>query len=262
MRAWRGAAVVALACSVAGCKTDPAAKKAEAPASVAGVEIKPAVALDPATLGVVSGTVRLVGKAPAPVLIDKSMDPACALGGDTYSEQYAVHDGKLGNVFVYVKDGPAAAMAMGASHQAPAVLDQKGCVYTPHVVGVTVGQPVEFRNSDSTMHNVHMMPTVAANEAVDVSQGPHGAAQTKVFKHAELMVPVRCNNHPWMNAFINISPTPFFAVSGADGQYELKGLPAGEYTLGLVQEKLGEQTLKVTVKAKGTAVADFSFAMQ
>jgi plastocyanin len=221
-------------------------------------------AIDPAMLGSVSGVVRFAGKAPEPVRIDTTMDPACGFGsgGDVFSEQYVVKDGKLANVYIYVKSGPAAAMAEGDSGRAPVVIDQKGCVYAPHVIAVMAGGSVEFRNDDPTMHNVHTMPTVAGNQAVDISEGPRGAAQTRMFKRPETMMPVRCNNHPWMNAFINISATPWFAVTGADGKFELKGLPSGEYTLGAVQEKMGEQTLAVTVKPQSEAKADFTFAIQ
>ena len=256
---------------LAGCKPDAAVKQAEVidngtkPAEIPSAPLssaaRPTVAIDPSSLGTVSGTIHFNGKAPAPVRIDTSMDPACNLGGgpEVYSEQFVVNAGKLANVFVYVKNGPATAMAMGASTPAPVVLDQKGCQYVPHVVGVMQGGFVEFHNSDPTMHNIHTMPTVVGNQTVDVSQGPRGAAQSKQFKVAEMMIPVRCNNHPWMNAFINVSPTPFFQVTGKDGTFRLSGLPAGNYTIGAVQEKLGEKTMSVTVTAKGTAVADFGF---
>jgi len=208
--------------------------------------------------GVLSGAISFAGRAPAPVKIDMSMDPACSMtAGDNYSEQYVVHDGKLANVFVYVK--PAAGMVFTTSDQ-PVVLDQKGCRYTPHVIGVAVGQPVEFRNSDPTMHNVHIMPMIDGNDVMDVTEGPNGQPQWKQFSKPELMVPVRCNNHPWMNAFINVSPTPYFAVSDADGHFEIKGLPPGNYTLGAVHEKLGEQTQTVTLAGPGTVTANFSFS--
>ena len=147
--------------------------------------------------------------------------------------------------------GPTAAQAV--------VLDQKHCRYVPHVIGVMAGGAVEFRNSDPTMHNIHTMPAEAGNEAVDVSQGPRGAPQTKQFCKPEMMLPVRCNNHPWMSAFINVSATPFFAVSDESGKFTIAGLPPGDYVLGAVQEKLGEKTMQVTVAAKGTARVDFSF---
>ncbi|QHN05311.1 hypothetical protein FTO74_03375 [Granulicella sp. WH15] len=252
--------------ALAGCKPDTAVKSTSesgaAPRSEAYSPAAPTVKLDPATLGAVSGTIHFNGKAPAPVRIDTSMDPACGMsgGGDMFSEQYVVHEGKLANVFVYVKSGPAAAMAIGSSMSAPVVMDQKGCQYEPHVVGVVRGGSVEFHNSDVTMHNIHTMPTVVGNETVDVSQSPKGTPKSKQFKVPELMIPVRCNNHPWMNAFINVSQTPFFAVSDAKGNFSIAGLPAGTYTLGAVHEKLGEQTLTVTVTAKGEAKADFAFS--
>ncbi len=258
----RAALVVgtALVIGMAGCKSGTSGA-GETAATVA----KPAAApLDPATLGDVSGVVKFAGKAPAPVKIDTSMDPACGFagGGDVYSEQYGVKDGKLANVYVYVKSGPAAAMSAGAGSGSSVILDQKGCVYTPHVIAVQVGQPVEFRNNDPTMHNVHTMPAVSGNGAVDISQGPKGAPQVKTFRAPEAMMPVRCNNHPWMNAFINVSATPWFAVTGADGKFSLKGLPAGDYTLGFVQEKMGEQTVTVTVKPQTEAKADVTFAIK
>ncbi len=211
---------------------------------------------------------KFAGKVPEAVRIDTSMDPACGFGGggDVFSEQYAVKNGKLGNVYVYVKSmhlQSGTGMASGRGSTGPAaVLDQKGCVYTPHVIAVEAGDSVEFRNEDPTMHNVHTMPQVVGNETVDISQGPKGAPQRKQFKEAEVMIPVRCNNHPWMNAFINVSATPWFAVTGADGKFEMKGMPPGEYAIGAVQEKMGEQTMTVTVKPQSDVKADFAFAVK
>jgi uncharacterized protein (DUF2141 family) len=106
------------------------------------------------------------------------------------------------------------------------------------------------------------MPTSAGSVPIDISQGPKGAPQKEQFNHVEQMIPVRCNNHPWMNAFVNVSATPFFAVTGADGHFEINGLPAGDYTLGAVQEKLGEQTIQVTVKPQAATKAEFTYAIK
>jgi plastocyanin len=256
---WMAAAVFA----VQGCKPKEPAKDVPA-TEVAKPSVPQAPPLDPATLGDVSGTVHFTGKPPIAVKIDTSMDPACGMsgGGDFNAEQYVVKDGKLANVYVYVKSGPTAAMSAAPVGTAPVVLDQKGCRYTPHVIAVMKGGSVSFQNSDVTMHNIHTMPTVVGNEAIDVSQGPKGAPVAKQFSDPEVMMPVRCNNHPWMNAFINVSATPFFAVSDASGHFDLKGLPAGQYVLGAVHEKLGEQTVTVAIPAKGTAKGDFTFAIK
>ncbi len=156
-----------------------------------------AAALDPATLGSVSGTNHFSGKPPQRVKIDMSMDPVCSItGGDNYSEQFVVHDGKLANVYVYVKDGPAAAMTAPIRLADAVVMDQVGCRYTPHVIALTRGAAVEFRNSDATMHNIHTMPVVVGNETIDISQGAKGAPVQKVFQQPEVMIPVRCNNPP------------------------------------------------------------------
>ena len=242
---------------LAGCKSNNPAPTAETKPATA-----PSAPAYTGPTGSVTGTISFAGKAPAPVTIDTSMDPACSIGstGNVTAEQIVVSAGKLANVFLYVKTGPAAATQPAPTPTQPVILDQKGCRYTPHVIAVQQGGTVEFHNSDSTMHNIHTMPTAVGNETIDVSQGPKGAPQSKQFLKPELMIPVRCNNHPWMNAFINVSATPFFAVSDNAGHFDLRGLPPGDYVLGAVHEKLGEQTLSVHLAPDTAAKADFSFA--
>jgi plastocyanin len=250
---------------LAGCKSNTPAQPNQETAgtNAAPAPVQPAVPLDPATLGAVSGTVHFSGKAPERIRIDMSQDPVCSMmGGDNLAEQYIVHDGKLANVYVYVKGGPPAARSAPATSVAPVVLDQIGCKYVPHVIALMRGGSVEFRNSDGTMHNIHTMPTVADNKEIDISQGPKGAPQVRSFSEPEIMLPVRCNNHPWMNAFINVSATPFFAVTDANGHFEIKGLPAGTYTLAVVHEKMGEQTMTVTVKPHATETANFIYSIK
>ena len=261
------ALAVCLAGGLAGCKSGDAVKQTQESGNGNNAE-KPSaprtsVPLDPATLGIVSGTVHFSGKAPAPVKIDMSMDPVCSItGGDNFAEQYMVHDGKLANVYVYIKSGPPAAMSATAPVAPPVIMDQIGCKYVPHVVALMRGGSVEFRNSDGTMHNIHTLPSAAGSQSIDISQGAKGAPQVKQFNQTEVMIPVRCNNHPWMNAFVNVSATPFFAVTDTDGHFGISGLPAGTYTLVAVHEKLGEQTMTVTVEPKETAKADFSFSVK
>jgi plastocyanin len=249
-----------LLAGVAGCKSNSAAKQSN---EETAVEKPAATPLDPATLGTVTGTIRFAGKTPERVKIDMSMDPVCSItGGDNFAEQYMVKNGKLANVYVYIKSGPPAAMSASSPAPSQVVMDQIGCKYVPHVIAFMRGGSVEFRNSDGTMHNIHTLPTVEGSQPVDISQGPKGTPQVKQFNQAEVMLPVRCNNHPWMNAFINVSATPFFAVTDADGHFSISGLPAGTYTLAAVHEKMGEQTITVTVASKETAKADFGFSVK
>lgn len=219
-------------------------------------EAKPAATstpIDPATAASVSGTVTFDGTAPKPVKIDMSQDPACK--GNNQSETLVADGGKLANVFVYVKDGLG-----DRTFDVPkdaVVLNQEGCRYHPHVLGVMVGQNIEIKNDDPTTHNIH--PTPANNREWNESQPPKAAPLEKSFGREEIMLPVKCNQHPWMKMYMNVSKSPFYAVTGADGKYEIKGLPPGEYTLAFVHEKLGEQTQKVTLAAKDSKTADQAF---
>lgn len=263
--AWTLALAVAAGAGLGldGCKKSPEGKAAENGRPVPSAGSLPVVPIDPATTGSVEGIVHFSGKAPERLKIDMSQDPACAAQiGENLAEQYVVHDGKLANVYVYVKSGPQTAMMMGQTQTEPVVMDQKGCRYVPHVVALMQGGTVEFRNSDATMHNIHTLEEGRGNPQIDVSQGPNGTPERKKFNSPEVMIPVRCNNHPWMNAFINVSATPFFAVTDADGHFEIKGLPAGTYTLAAVHEKMGEQTISVTIASKESAKAEFHYSMK
>ena len=253
-----------------GCKPDPAVKDPaligrgtrdpQSPSTGANPGSQPGTVQIVAN-GSITGTIFFKGPVPA-ATIDTSMDPACAAGGKTHlpTEQFVVNDEKLANVYIYVKSGPPAAMQDNGRSAQSVVIDQKDCQYRPHVVAVADGGYVEFRNSDGTMHNVHTTPTDIGNETIDISQGPHGAPKIKQFLKSESMIPVRCNNHPWMNAFVNVSATRFFDISDADGHFDLRGMPPGDYVIAAVHEKLGEKTMKVTVTSHDTATAEFSFA--
>jgi len=246
----RNMTMTAALCSLllfgAGCK-----KKESASAAGAYTTI------DASTAGTITGTIHFSGKPPERIAIDMAQDPVCSAADANRTEQYVVNDGGLQNVFIYVKDGLG--NKLYAPSQEPAVIDQKGCRFVPHVVGVQAGQPVKFTNGDSTMHNVHFTPQTSTNQAVDISQPPNGAGEMRTLPTPELMIPVRCNNHPWMEAFINVAANPFFAVSGPDGHFTIKGLPPGTYTVVALHEKLGQQTASVTVNSKQTANQDFTY---
>jgi plastocyanin len=248
----------------AGCKPDQAVKtgttldKADKNSAVQPASTNAPV-VDPAQAATIMGTVKFSGTAPKPVKIDMSMDPACSMSAeDNMSEQYVVNDGKLGNVYLYIKAG---AQAANISSSYTVTLDQKGCKYMPHVVAIQQGGSIIFKNSDPTMHNVHIVAP-GDSGALDVSQGPMGQPQSQQFVKPVVMMPVRCNNHPWMSAYINVAPTPYFAVTGKDGKFKIEGLPPGTYTLAAVHEKLGEQDVQVTVGAKATQKEDFTFQMK
>lgn len=241
--------VLLLACS--GCKKNAdTGPGAAAPASY--------TTIDWSNSGTISGTIHFTGKVPPRVKIDMGQDPACSLADANYTEQYMVNNGNLQNVFIYVKDGLG--NKLYAAPSTPVVMDQKSCRYTPHVIGAMVGQQIKFTNSDNTMHNVHMTPQIGTNQTVDISEAPNDSGETRTLATPELMIPVRCNNHPWMEAFINIVSNPFYAVSDADGHFTIKGLPPGTYTIVADHEQLGQQTATVTVTAKQTAAQDFSYS--
>ena len=215
--------------------------------------------IDWANSGTISGTIHFTGKAPKRIPIDMGQDPVCSLAPTNLTEQYVVDGDGLENVFVYIKSGLGNKAYAPPSQ--PVVMDQKGCRYAPHVIGVMPGQPIDFTNSDNTMHNVHMIPTLSTNQSVDVSEAPNGPGETRTLSTPELMIPVRCNNHPWMEAFVNVVANPFYAVSGAGGKFTIKGVPPGTYTGVTDHEKLGEKTETVTVEPHKTATVDVTYAM-
>ncbi len=246
------AALCALLALAACSKKENTEQSSNAPTESAA-PAQPATPIDPATVATIKGTVKFDGTAPKQSKIDMSQDPGCK--GMNEAENIVVTGGDLANVFVYVKDG------LGNRTfdvpKDPAVLEQKGCQYHPHVLGVMAGQTVKIDNDDPTTHNIH--PTPKDNREWNESQPPSSPAIEKNFAREEIMLPVKCNQHPWMKMYINVVKNPFFAVTDKDGKYEIKGLPPGDYTIAFVQEKLGEQDQKVTVAAKDTKTVDQSF---
>jgi plastocyanin len=247
-----------------GCKHAPAPAATTSTPAATPIAAHPAPAVDPATAGSISGVVHFDGQPPARIPIDMSADPACNLPNLPYlTEQLIVTDNQLANVYIYIKSG---APSYIASPDAPPVrLDQKGCRYSPHVIAVQQGGSVSFINSDATVHNIHTMPDQSGNPTpgnptIDISEPAGSSPRTVAFAAPEVMLPVRCNNHPWMSAFINVAPNPWFAVTGADGTFNISGIPPGTYTLAAVHEKLGEQDIQITVPPKTAAQASFTFA--
>lgn len=227
----------------------PATTQAAAPGAAAGG----AAAKGSASIG---GKISFAGTAPAPEKIKVSADPYCQKEHKDGLERKVVDvkDGGLKDVFVYVKSGVTGTYPPPTD---PVELDQSGCMYKPHIVALQVGQPLKIKNNDETLHNIHPRPVV--NAEFNIGQPRKGMESTKTFDKKEVMIPVGCDVHPWMRSYISVLDHPFFAVTDEDGKYEIKGLPAGEYEVEAVHEKLKSQTGKITVKDGEKATLDLSY---
>ncbi len=242
---------VILALGTIGC-----GKKQEAPTTTEAPTAGKTV--DPATAGAISGTVKFTGTAPPPVRIRMDADAACAKmhrGPVTVREVETGDGGGLARVVVYVKEG-----LEGYSFPAPTEtieLDQEGCMYHPRVLAVRAGQSIEILNSDDTTHNIHPIPKI--NREWNRSQPPKGEKIVDSFARQEVAIPVKCNIHPWMQAYIAVIAHPYFQVTGESGAFELKNLPPGTYTLEAWHEKLGTTTQQVTIGPNESKVVEFVF---
>jgi plastocyanin len=211
--------------------------------------------------GSITGVIKFDGPAPAPKKIDMGGDANCANApGEKTTDDIVVTEGKLANVYVYVK-GPKVDEFSFSPSSDPVELVQVGCKYHPRVLGLRTGQTLRVKNSDPTTHNVH--PTPAKNVEWNQSQTPGQAPIEKKFTKPETLIPVKCNQHPWMKAHVGVLDHPFFSVSAKDGKYTITGLPPGDYTLVAWHEMGGdkgtEKTAKVTVGAKESKTQDFAF---
>ncbi len=223
----------------------------------AGEEAAPAVTIDPSTVGTISGTVNFAGTPPAATPIDMSGEPDCAAAyGDAgpMSNDVIVNDGKLANVFVYLSEGVTDAPPPSGA----ATLDQHNCRYHPHVLGVQVNQELKITNSDNLLHNINASPS--ENRGFNISQPRAGIESTQRFAFPEVMIPVRCDVHGWMHAYIGVTDHPYFAVSGEDGSFSIPNVPAGDYAMTAWHERYGVLTANVSVTAQGTAEVSFDYS--
>ncbi len=210
-----------------------------------------------ASPGQITGTVKLDGTPPHQKPIDMSKDPSCAAAHKdkpaTMETVVAGANGGLANVVVYVSQGLIGSEAPSSQ---PVQLEQKGCQYFPHVVAVDVGQHMKILNSDQALHNIH--PLATKNASWNKSQMPGGQPLDVTWASEEVPVPVKCNVHPWMQAYIVVVKGPY-GVTDDSGSFKLENLPPGNYTLTAWQEIYGIQTQNVTVAAGKPATANFTF---
>jgi plastocyanin len=205
----------------------------------------------------ISGKITFEGPVPPAEMVKLSSDAACAgshPNGMSREDLLVSPEKGLANVFVYVKEG------IGGSYPVPStpvVLDQRGCSYQPHVFGVRAGQPLEIVNSDDTTHNVHAISL--KNTSFNLGMPMPNQRVRKTFPRPEVMVKFKCDVHGWMSSYAGVLPHPFFAVSGADGSFAIKDLPAGTYTIEAWHERMGTQSQKVTVGEQEQKSAAFTY---
>ena len=214
--------------------------------------------VDSKTAGVISGKIIFSGKKTSHKIVNMDADPQCAkLHPSAVSdESIAVNaTGMLANVFVYIKNGLEDKNFEPPAN--PVVIDQNGCWFNPRVLGIQVGQTLQVKNSDPVTHNIHPLPTV--NREWNQSQAPESEPFTRKFTQPEVMIKVKCNIHAWMHAWVGAVAHPYFAVTGADGTFQLKNVPPGNYTIEIWHEELGKQEQQITLSPASASEVTFNF---
>ena len=240
--------VVAVA-ALTGCST-PSAETA--PPSQAGV-----TPVDASTAGSIEVQVSYSGALPTPNVLNMSSVPACAAQHPTPAVEpvLVVTDGHLANAVVYIKSGLGERRF--AAPTEPVVVNQQGCMYDPHVTAVMLGQPLQFRNSDTEAHNVHGRPRVAA--AWNFLMSRPNSTRDVSFDKPEVGIPVGCDIHPWMRAYVSVFDNPYFGVTPRDGLVALRSVPPGDYVVAVWHETLGTLVQPVSVPPSGTATLQVTF---
>ena len=207
--------------------------------------------------GEVTGTVKFIGKGPKAKPIRMDADPVCAASHKVAAKAETFimdKDGNLANVIVYLKG----VKYNGKPPSTPAVLDQAGCVYSPHVIGIQTGQEVKILNSDATMHNIHALPKV--NREFNKGMPKSLKEISTIFDKAEDVFVIKCDVHPWMKNYTQIFDHPYFSVTGTDGKFSIPNVPDGTYEIVAWQEKFKKKALTQSVTVKGGAASvNFEF---
>ena len=220
--------------------------------------LSPGVALAASSI---TGTVTFDGKVPALKPLAMSADPACAkLHTKPVPAEMLVlgPNNTMANILVWVSKGLPAGKTWPAP-KTPVTLDQKGCVYVPHVMGIMVGQAYRILNSDGVLHNVHALPKI--NRGFNRPMPATVKESTATFDKAEAVFQIKCDVHPWMSAYVGVFTHPFFAATGTDGKFSLSGLDPGTYEITAWHERLGTQTATVTVGANESKAQNFKFTV-
>jgi hypothetical protein len=214
--------------------------------------------IDSATVGTIRGAVRFDGEIPESGGLALGGFPGCMIQHDEplSDDSVLVREGRLANVFIHIRAGLEGKTFAVPSE--PAVFDQRGCLYVPHVLGVQRYQPVQVLNSDTLLHNVHA--TAEKQDGFNFGQPVAGMVSVVQFQEEEVMVSVKCDVHGWMKAYIGVVDHPYFAVSTADGEFQLPNVPPGTYTLEAWHEVFGTRTAEITVGDSEHVVVDFSFS--
>jgi len=223
--------------------------------AVAGLALSAAVA----GAGTITGTVVYEGKVPNLQPLSVAAEPMCAKKHATVPNEALVlgAGNAMSNILVRVVSGLPAGKTWPAP-TTPVVMDQQGCQYVPHVMGIMVGQPFKVLNEDGVLHNVHALPKV--NRPFNMAMPPTRKEAQESFAKEEGMFMIKCDVHPWMHAFIGVFSNPFFAVTKTDGKFTIANLPAGTYEVEAWHEKLGTRKATVTVGASDTKQASFKFS--
>jgi hypothetical protein len=235
-----------------------AGEKKEEPQSQFRETEKPSATLVPEGVGVITCQVVFEGSIPTPARIKMSADPKCAAVHKDEVHTQAVlanEKGELENVFVYMRDGLGSRRF--PTPQDPVVIDQKGCMYEPHVLGMQVNQPILIKNSDPTLHNIHALPK--RNEAFNIAQPIQGMRSEKTFTEPEVMVRIKCDVHSWMGCYVGVLDHPYYAVTRANGACDLTNLPPGNYVISAWHEQLGTLEQNVTLAAGESKKIEFRF---